>query len=251
MFQTILIDPLTFVLAALAPQVGGYGIAIILVTAAIRLILLPLTLPSMKMAAKMRDLQPEINKLKKQFGTDKVGLQQAQIQLFKEHKLNPASGCLPNILQLVILIALYQVFNSASTANASNGLGQFFWLNIAQPDPLFILPAIAGISQLILSLMLLPAADASAEQALAATTKDKSDDKPAEDMASMAQSMQQQMMFIMPAMTVFLAIKFPAGLALYWITTTIFSLVQQYFVSGWGGLPSTVAKLASKLGIRS
>lgn len=251
MFQTILIEPLTFVLTTLAPQVGGYGVAIIIVTALIRLLLLPLTLPSMKMAAKMRDLQPEINKLKKQYGTDKVGLQQAQMQLFQEHKLNPASGCLPNILQLVILIALYQVFNSASAANAGNGLGQFLWLNIAQPDPLFILPAIAGISQLILSLMLLPAADASAEQALASTTKDKSDDKPAEDMASMAQSMQQQMMFIMPAMTVFLAIKFPAGLALYWITTTIFSLIQQYFVSGWGGLPSSVAKIATKLGIRS
>lgn len=244
MFKTILIEPLTFILATLAPALGSYGWAIITVTLIIRGLLIPLTLPSMKTASKMRDLQPEIDKLKKQYGQDKVGLQQAQLKLFQEHNINPAGGCLPNILQFVILIALYQVFNGVATTNHTNGLTAFFWLDITKPDPYFILPIVAGLTQLILGLMLLPAADAGAEQTLAATTQSKQDDKQADDMAAMAQSMQQQMVYIMPAMTLFMAAKFPSGLSLYWVVTTLFSLVQQYFVSGWGGLPKVFKKLS-------
>jgi YidC/Oxa1 family membrane protein insertase len=232
-----------FVLSSLAPAVGSYGWAIILVTLIIRGLLLPLTLPSIKMASKMRDLQPEIDRLKKQYSQDKMALQQAQVKLFQQHNLNPASGCLPNILQFIILIGLYQVFNRDSTTTHANGHTQIILLDITQAAPLFILPIIAGHTQLILGLMLLPAADTSAEQSLAASTPSKRDDQPAEDMASMAQSMQQQMVFIMPVMTLFLALSFPSGLTLYWVTTTLFSLVQQYAVSGWGGLPLALKKL--------
>lgn len=247
MFKTILIDPLTFALSTLAPMLGSYGLAIIAVTIIIRGLLIPLTLPSMKMASKMRDLQPELDKLKTQFANDKVGLQQAQLKLFQQHNLNPASGCLPNILQFVILIALYQVFNGVSTNNHAGDLTRFFWLDITRPDPLYILPIVAGLTQLVLGLMLLPASDASAEQTLAASTKTTTDDKQADDMAAMAKSMQQQMVFIMPAMTFFMALKFPSGLSLYWVITTLFSLAQQYFVSGWGGLPSAYQKLLRTL----
>lgn len=240
MFNTILIQPLTFVLTTLAPQVGGYGVAIIILTIIIRLILLPLTLPSMKMAAKMRDLQPEIDKLKKIHGKDKVSLQQAQLALFKEHQVNPASGCLPNIVQFIILIALYQVINAV--LNGGGNLTQFLWLNISHPDPFYILPVIAALTQLVLGLMILPAIDISAEKVLASNTLTKTDDKKSDDMSSMAQTMQQQMIFMMPAMTLFLAFKFPAGLTLYWVVTTVFSIAQQYLVSGWGGLPRSVTK---------
>lgn len=241
MFNTILIQPLTFMLNTIAPQVGGYGVAIIILTLIIRLILLPLTLPSMKMAAKMRDLQPEIDKLKKTHGKDKVALQQAQLSLFQQHKVNPMSGCLPNIIQFIILIAFYQVINAV--LNGGGGLTQFLWLNITHSDPLYILPIIAALSQLVLGLMLLPAIDTSAEKVLASSTLTKTDDKKSDDMSSMAQTMQQQMIFMMPAMTLFLAFKFPAGLTLYWVVTTLFSIAQQYLVSGWGGLPRSFIKM--------
>lgn len=91
--------------------------------------------------------------------------------------------------------------------------------------------------------MLLPASSTAAEQSLAATTKSNKDDKQADDMAAMAQSMQQQMVFIMPLMTLFLALRFPAGLTLYWVITTVFSIAQQYVVSGWGGLPQSFTKV--------
>lgn len=248
MFNTILIQPLTFVLSTLAPQVGGYGVAIIILTLIIRLILLPLTLPSMKMAAKMRDLQPEIDKLKKTHGKDKAALQQAQLALFQQHKINPASGCLPNIVQFIILIALYQVINAV--LKGDGGLTQFLWFTIAHPDPIYILPIIAAVTQLILGLMLLPATDTAAEKVLASNTLTKTDDKKADDMSSMAQTMQQQMIFMMPAMTLFLAFKFPAGLTLYWVVTTVFSIAQQYLVSGWGGLPHSVTKFKSWINVR-
>ncbi len=241
MFQTLLIQPLTFVLATITTTVGNYGTGIILLTLIIRLVLLPITLPSLKMAAKMRDLQPEIDKLKKKYGQDKVALQQAQLALFQEHKINPASGCLPNIFQFIILIALYQVINGVTTHHPAGAI-QFLWLDITKADSLYILPVVAALTQLILGVMMLPATDTSAEQALAATTNTKEDDKKADDMTAMAQSMQQQMLFMMPVMTLFLALKFPAGLTLYWVITTVFSIGQQYIASGWGGLPHSVTK---------
>ncbi len=246
MFQTILIQPITFVLTTITSVVGNYGLGIIILTLFIRLILLPITLPSLKMAGKMRELQPEIDKLKKKHGNDKMALQQAQLALFQEHKINPTSGCLPNIFQFIILIALYQVINGVISQHSAGSI-QFLWLDITQPDHLYILPVVAAVTQLILGVMMLPATDTSAEQALAATTNTKADDKKADDMTAMAQSMQQQMLFMMPIMTLFLALKFPAGLTLYWVITTIFSIGQQYLASGWGGLPLSITKIQKRL----
>jgi len=247
MFKTVLIDPLLTMLNLLAPKVGGYGMAIIILTLLIRLVLLPLTMPSMKAAVKIRELQPEIDKLKKQFANDKMGLQQAQVELFKKHQVNPVSGCLPNILQFVILIAFYQVINAVIKPDQTADLTRFLWLNITQPDPLYLLPVVAALTQLILGLMLLPATSTAAEQSLAATAKKDNEVKQADDITAMAQTMQQQMIFMMPLMTLFLALRFPSGLTLYWVITTVFSIVQQYFVSGWGGLPASYAKITRRL----
>ena len=119
----------------------------------------------------------------------------------------------------------------------------FYGVNLAEPDKTYITPLIAGAVQLVLALMLAPATDTSAEKTLAAQTKTKKDDQQAEDMAEMASTMQQQMLFIMPIMTVVIALRFPSGVAIYWIITTLFSVVQQYFISGWGGLKKYALKL--------
>jgi YidC/Oxa1 family membrane protein insertase len=237
MFNTYLYQPILQVLLWLNSVTGNLGLAIIAITLLIRLILYPLSMPAMRTAVKMRELQPEIEKLKKKHKNDKVGLQQAQLALFQEHKLNPAAGCLPYILQFAILIALYRVFmDYLQNGVAAEVTLDFLWFNLKNPDPYYVLPVVAAVSQFFLSLMVLPAADASAEKTLAAATKDKEDDKAANDLSSMAASMQSQMAFVMPVMTGFLALSFPSGLTLYWIFSTIFSVVQQYIVSGWGGL---------------
>jgi YidC/Oxa1 family membrane protein insertase len=237
MFNTYLYQPILQVLLWLTSVTGSLGLAIIAITLLIRLILYPLSMPAMKAAVKMRDLQPEIEKLKKKYKNDKLGLQQAQLALFQEHRINPAAGCLPYILQFAILIALYRVFidylqnGVAATVNLD-----FLWFNLKHPDPLYLLPVLAALTQFILSLMILPAVDASAEKTLAAATPGKEDDKKADDLSSMAAAMQGQMAFVMPVMTGFLALSFPSGLTLYWVFSTVFSIGQQYMVSGWGGL---------------
>lgn len=240
MFNTLLYQPILTVLAFLAGAFqGNLGLAILALTLLVRAALSPLTLPSLHSAKKLRDLKPELNKLKLKF-TDKAALQKAQLELYKKHGINPAAGCLPNILQLVILITLYQVFMNSLQAGNTSFNTSFLWLNLSQPDPFFILPILAGVSQLVLSLMLMPAIEHHPEK-----TKQKT-----EDVQDMAETMQQQMLLIMPVMTGLIALRFPSGLALYWVATTIFSVVQQYFVSGWGGivaLPQKIRALVSKI----
>lgn len=229
MFNTFLYQPLFQSLLFLTKILGGsLGLSIIALTLLLRFVLIPLTIPSLRSAQKIKDLKPELDKLKAKYGDDKKQLQMEQLKLYQQHGVNPAAGCLPTLIQFAILIAMYQVLMDFITKNgALGGINlNFLWFNVSQPDPIYILPLLTGVSQLLLSLMLSPAIEHHPE-----TTKAKT-----EDVQEMAETMQQQMLFIMPVMTAVLALRFPSGLALYWLITTIFSAVQQYFVSGWGGL---------------
>ena len=244
MFDTLFYQPILQALLWFYSITGNLGFAIILLTSAIKAVLIPLTLPSLKSADKMRALKPEMDKIKLQFKDDKLKQQKAQMELFQKHEINPAAGCLPQIIQLVVLITLYRVFMDF-LGNGEAGFQQttFLWLDLTQADTSLILPFITALSQLVLSLLILPAASTSAEKALAASTPNKKDDKAAGDMSDMAATMQQQMVFIMPVMTFFLATRFPSGLALYWLISTLFSLAQQIYVSG----PSSVKLAFSRL----
>ncbi len=165
----------------------------------------------------------------------------AQIELYKKYNVNPLSGCLPQIGQLFFLILLYQVMVEFLNTPEINGIiinTNFLWMNLAKTDTLYILPVLAGVTQLILSLMVAPGGevpdlvpnDSNKKAVIKANEKE-------EGMADMAATMQKQMIFMMPVMTGFIAIGFPSGLGLYWVATTVFSIVQQYFSTGWGGLP--------------
>ena len=228
-FNVLLYQPLFQSLLFLTNILGGsLGLSIIALTLLLRFVLIPLTIPSLKSAQKIKDLKPELDKLKAKYGADKKQLQLEQLKLYQQHGVNPAAGCLPTLIQFAVLIAMYQVLMDFITKNGNLGNINlhFLWFNVSQPDPIYILPLLTGISQLVLSLMLSPAIEHHPE-----TTKAKT-----ENVQDMAETMQQQMLFIMPVMTAVLALRFPAGLALYWLVTTVFSTIQQYFVSGWGGL---------------
>jgi len=215
---------------------NSYGLAIISVTALIRLVLIPLTIPTLKSQKKIQLLKPEIDKLKKQYGHDKKLFQQKQLELYQHHQINPAAGCLPQLVQIGLFIVFYRVLVTSLGSESIPYSMIFLGLDLTKPDSTFVLPFLAGITQLILALMIRPGADTQAEHQLAQKTKTQKDDKQADDMEHMAQTMQSQMTFLMPAMTFFLARSFPSGLALYWVISTGFSIVQQYFVSGLGGL---------------
>jgi YidC/Oxa1 family membrane protein insertase len=237
------------------------GWAILALTVIIRGVLIPLTLPSMKAAQKMKELAPEIAKLKKKYENDKQGLAKAQMELYKQHGANPAAGCLPQIVQLIILIALYQAFINVlrSDGNVVEKLNQvlypalklgeetivnthFFWLDLAKPD-LFHLPGLsfalpgfflilAALIQFLSSKMMQPVVTQAQKDA--AKTEGKTDD--------MATAMQSQMLYLFPLMTIFIGYSFPSGLILYWFVFSLFTAIQQYFISGWGGLSPWINK---------
>ena len=216
------------------------GLAIIFLTLIVRGVLVPVTIPSLRSAKKLQELKPHLDKLKQKH-KDKQKLQLATLELYKQHGINPAAGCLPQIAQLLVLIALYQVFINFINGGQYNGQSlnlNFLWLDLGKADPYYILPVLAGLTQLIFSFMMTSGLESHVK-----APKNKDEKKKEEDSMEMAQSMQQQMLYLMPAMTVIIALKFPSGLALYWVVTTLFSLVQQYLVSGLGGLKPILVKL--------
>jgi len=218
---------------------SNLGLAIIFLTLIIRLILVPITLPSLKSAKKMQELKPSIDRLKKKY-KDPKKLQQAQLQLYKQNKVNPASGCLPQIVQIIILISLYRVLMDFIGQDFFNGIKinlDFLWLNLSQPDHYYILPVVAGFSQLLYSLLMQTGTVTDAKN-----PKNKAKKQKEEDKLEMAQSIQKQMVYTMPLMTTIIALKFPSGLALYWSVSTVFSFVQQLILSGPGG----IQRLASR-----
>ncbi len=232
MYHNLIYQPILNTLLWLYGVLGNnLGLAIIFLTLIVRGILIPFTLPQLKSAKKIAALKPELDALKKKHGHDPKLFQQKQVEFYKTHNVNPAAGCLPFITQFIVLIALYQVFmNSLGNGALGSGVSTvFFWWDLATKDSTYALPILAGVIQLVMSLALLPAIENEPE-------KRKGTKAQKEDIADMAQSMQQQMVFMMPVMTVIFSLQFPSGLALYWVISTAFSLVQQLVISGPGGL---------------
>ena len=114
----------------------------------------------------------------------------------------------------------------------------FIYLDLTKPDRTYIMPILAGVSQLIFSLMMQSGVVSEVKN-----PKKKDEKKKEENSLEMASSMQQQMVYMMPLMTVIISLNFQSGLVLYWVISTVFSLVQQYFFSGWGGLIPAYNKL--------
>ena len=247
-----IINGFLVILAQLQSLTGNLGISILLFTFIVRSLLLPLSLPSFRSQKKMRELQPELNKLKVKHKDDKKAFQMAQIDLYKKYNLNPLSGCLPQLLQIGILIILYRVLVTFLSQTDIQGVHinpQFLWLNLSKPDGTFVLPVLAGVTQFILSVMILPGGEV--RNIVPDNSKKKEvqkENKKEEQTAEMADMMQKQMLFVMPLMTGFLALRFPSGLALYWVATTLFSIVQQYFLVGLGGIKTYAERAAKYLG---
>jgi YidC/Oxa1 family membrane protein insertase len=230
---------------------GNLGWSIIGLTVLIRAILIPVVAPSMKAIKKQRDLQPELNKLKVKYKGDQRKLAQEQMELFRKHGINPASGCLSQIVMIVVLIALFSViqlfavqhdatrinaniyFNEFKLLESETISTQFGYLDLAKADPFYVLALLSGVLQFIASKMMLPYIE-KAEKA-AEKTEPKSDD--------IAFQMQQQTLYMMPIMNVIIGIALPSGVLLYIVVTTLFTIVQNYFMTGWGGMTPIVKKL--------
>ena len=259
-WNTLLVHPLMALALVMYSFAHDFGLAIILVTVLIRLAVYPLYRVQIRSQREMQELGPAMNELKAKYGKDRQRFSEEQMKLYKERGVNPAAGCLPLVLQLPILFALYSALlqlgcglgKSGSNCpglthdeaqailgflNSINPIAEggildttAHWLpwltaGLQHPDPFFILPVVAGAAQLVASVMAMP-------------TKPVATTDP-------NQKMFQSMAYTFPLMTVVLGAQFPSGLTLYWIATTTFQIVQQYFVSGWGQLPKYLPFLRS------
>ncbi len=227
--------PMESALVQMALFVGSAGVAIILFTIIIRLILSPLQIVQLRSARAMQRLQPHIADLRKKHGKDKQKLTEETMKLYKEHKVNPAMGCLPMVVQFPILIGLFWALRNLganpphlppsavwlhTTYHYSEHVfnlfhAQFLWLSngLGEPDPLYILPVLAGVTQWIQSRMMMQ----------------KSSDPQQQTM--------NLMMNFTPLIIVFFAARYPSGLSLYWVTSTFIGILLSAKITGWGSLP--------------
>ena len=228
-WDVLLITPLTTALLFFYQILGAnLGLAIIALTVALRLILFPLTLPSLKSMKIQREIKPDLDRLQKKYKGDRQKLATAQMELFKQKGVNPLSGCLPQLLQLVILIALYRVFMT----NLENGVlnHQFLFWDLSLKDPYFVLPVLAAVSQFVLSKMMLPAVSEEHEIAHKAKNVGDREIKSEAKKEDFASALQRQNLFLFPILTLFLGLQFPAGLMLYWFVSTLLQIPQQWLV---------------------
>lgn len=229
-FTIIFYQPIFNLLIWLYNIIPGHdlGIAIIVLTIIIKLVFLPLSKKAIESQKELQDLQPKIEELKKQYADKKEELGRALLKLYQEHKVNPFSSCLPILVQLPFLIAVYQVF-SAGLANKSMEMIYSF---ISRPESINIISfGFLDLSKRNIPLAIL-AGLAQFWQAKMMITKRppvKGKGTMDEDMAAI---MNKQMLYMMPALTVFIGISLPGGLTLYWFVTTILTALQQIFIFG-------------------
>ena len=187
----------------------NYGVSIILLTILIKILFYPLTLKSYRSMAKLKELQPVMEEIKKKYADDKEKMNQKLMELYKEYKVNPMGGCLPTLLQLPIFIALYYVLLKAIELRHAPF---FLWMNdLSAPDNLVVF-ALGGFHLPIRILPLLMGATMYYQQKLTPSTMDKS---------------QQAIFTFLPIIFTFLFYGLPSGLMLYWSTNNIISIYQQ------------------------
>lgn len=214
-----------------------FGIAIIIVTLIIKFLLIPLSKKQIESQKKMQELQPKIKEIQEKYKKDKEKQSRALMEFYKTNKTNPFSGCLPTIFQLVFLIAIYRVLFNISQGGLvvdANSLysfiknpgqiNQFFLgivdlsksLDLSHIDignlPHIILVVLAALAQYFQTKMLMVASPKIANKG---------------NNQDFSQIMTQQMLYMGPLITLFIGIKFPAGLALYWLVSTVFAIIQQ------------------------
>jgi YidC/Oxa1 family membrane protein insertase len=246
-------------LVLLDKATGNIAVAIVLMTLLLRVILIPVFRRQTVSTRRTQMLAPEVKEIQRRYKGDRVKIQQAQQELYRERGINPLSGCLPAILQIFLLIPMYSVFSQGlqnydpqamldvfgfriidlhcATAPIVDALGHVtnpcldpvaFGVNWGVPEVIIgtagslfsglsILAVISALLQLVQSRMALPVQDSR-----------MADDQNAR--------IQRQMAFLFPFISLTYGSILPAGLFLYWIVSTLFSVVQQYLVIGWGGM---------------
>jgi len=261
-WNAFLVHPLINLLVLADYFVHDFGLAVVIVTVAIRLALFPVFRAQVRSSRAMQELAPAMNDIKKKHGNDRAKLQQEQMKLYKERGINPVGGCLPMVVFFPVLFAMYAAFQQVGGLSGAHALTveqlrdavlwpflhftvsdlpsdatidlTAHWLpwvsSLAQPDLLFFgfigpLPIISSLLQLVASVQALP------------RNPPQTDDP--------SQRTMQSMTYYLPLITIVFFRTLASGVFIYYITTTIFQIIQQYFVMGWGQLPRWIPPLAN------
>lgn len=181
----------------------SYALAIILLTIIVKILLYPLMRKQMQSMANLTKLQPKIAAIERKYGKNPAKKNEALVKLYQQNNINPMAGCLPLLIQLPIFVCLYRALLNFEY---TGGFDSFFWVeHIGNPDPTYIyLPVLVGLSTY-------------AQQKIMITNK--------------KDRMQNTMLYVMPIMLGFMAMRFPAGLCLYWVTYSVIGALQQLAVN--------------------
>jgi YidC/Oxa1 family membrane protein insertase len=225
-FDAVLIQPIVNLMLLFYQLLGRETIvAITVVTLLLRLVLTPLQLKQQAGVKRQQELRPKLAELQKKYKDDREKLAQEQMKMYKEAGVNPLGGCLPMLIQLPLMIGLYQAIIRVLAGTPLQLLAlpgdiyrwipslstliplksQFLWLDLALPDPFYVLPVLVVVSSWLYQKMLTPpAADAQSE------------------------AMSKQMMIMMPLMTGFFALTYASGLAIYFLISNLVGILQYY-----------------------
>ena len=251
LYNEILFRPILNVLIWLYNVIPGsdLGLAIIVLTIIVKLILYPLTAAQLRQQKSMQSLQPKIAEIRKRLKDDKETQAKELMELYKKEKVNPASSCLPLLIQLPVFIALYQALRVGLHAESLSMLYSFIpspgtinatlFRVIDLSNPNYILAALAAGVQFWQSWLMFKKPGASKRPPEEVRDAKASKD---EDMTAM---INKQMMYLMPIMTLIIGIKLPGGLTLYWFIMSLLTVIQQYITMRKPEPPNAEAQITS------
>ncbi|MCI0713380.1 MAG: YidC/Oxa1 family membrane protein insertase [Chloroflexi bacterium] len=209
-------------------------------TVIVRMAILPLTLRQQRSMKKMQEIQPKLKALQEEYKDDREVLVQKQMELYRENNVNPLAGCLPIFIQLPIFIGLWRAIVAALASTPSDLLGlehrilisgldglvplnnQWLWLNLALPDPYYVLPILVVITSLLQQKLIMP----STPKNKPTTTPGGKKKDAQQEAADQAAQMTRQMTTFMPFFFGFLALSYSSGLSIYFITSNIIGIIQ-------------------------
>ena len=184
---------------ALFNVIGNWGLAIIVMTLALRVVLLPLTAAGMRSSFKMQEVQAESNELKKKYKKDSEQLNRATMELWKKHGVNPFAGCLTMLAQLPIMFGFIGALRNYEFV----GNSAFLWIpNLGLPDPLYILPVLAAAGTYVQSKITTPTTDSS----------------------------MQAMTYMFPVMVLMFGVRMASAFTLYWVASSAFAVLERFLI---------------------
>jgi YidC/Oxa1 family membrane protein insertase len=211
--------------------VGNYGYSIIIFTIITKILLLPINIKQTESTKRMNEINPKMKEIQEKYKNDKEKMNQKLMELYKEHNYNPASGCLPALIQMPILFALFYVIQQPVKyvfldANVYAGIAKNFWwlTDLGKSEMSATLVHVAGFGVPLLAIL---SAATTYYQMKMINPKSTKSDKEKPDQSQQTQKMMTNMM---PIMFGWITLSVPSGLALYWIIGNLFTIVQQYFM---------------------